>query len=107
MMIVGGVYHAIVGIAALFNDKAYVGTPPYIHEFDLTSWAWALLLLGILVAEGVPVLQGQAWGRATGIGVAVLNLIANFLGSRHLRPRGLSRARAQNTPGPAPGVPAR
>jgi len=80
MMIAAGVYHAFIGIAALFNDTIYVTTPGYIYQFDLTGWGWAHLLLGVLVAvAGGAVLQGQTWGRMTGIALAVISMIANFL----------------------------
>jgi hypothetical protein len=80
IMLVAGVWHALAGIAALVHDDVYVATPQYIYSFDLTGWGWAHLLLGILIAgAGVAVLQGQTWGRAVGIVLASLSLIANFL----------------------------
>lgn len=80
LMVVGGIYHALVGLSAIFNDKVYVSTVQYIYQFDLTGWGWTHLLLGILVAAaGVAVVQGQTWGRVVGIVLAVLSLIANFL----------------------------
>jgi hypothetical protein len=80
LMIIVGVFHALVGIAALVDDKIYVTTPNYIYSLDIAAWGWLHLLLGILVAVvGIAVLQGQAWGRVVGIGLAALSLIANFL----------------------------
>lgn len=80
MMVVGGIFHALAGIAALFNDTVFVSTPEYTYQFDLTGWGWIHLIVGGLVAAaGIAVVQGQTWGRVVGIGVAVLSLIANFL----------------------------
>jgi hypothetical protein len=80
LMIVVGVWHVLVGIAALVKDTVYVSTPNYLYSFDLTGWGWTYLLLGILVgAAGVAVVRGQIWGRAVGIGLAALSLVANFL----------------------------
>lgn len=80
LMVVVGVFHALVGIAALVDDKIYVTTPNYIYSADIAMWGWLHLLLGILVAVvGIAVLQGQAWGRVVGIGLAALSLVANFL----------------------------
>ena len=80
MMIVAGIFAVFEGIAALFNDKVYVNTPQYIYAFDLTAWGWIHLLLGVLVGlAGVAVIRGQAWGRFTGIALAGLSLIANFM----------------------------
>jgi hypothetical protein len=80
MLIVGGVYHGLIGVAALFRDQVYVVTPGYVYEFDLTGWGWTHLVLGaVLAVTGVAVGRGRTWGRMTGIGLAVLSLVANFL----------------------------
>lgn len=79
LMIVGGVWGVLAGLAAILNDEVYVTTPQYVYSFDLTSWGWIHLILGALVAvAGVSVLQGTTWARAVGIGLASLSLLANF-----------------------------
>jgi hypothetical protein len=80
LMMVAGIWHALAGIAALFQDTVYVSTPEYLYAFDLTAWGWIHLLMGILVLlAGVGVARGQTWARAVGIVLACLSLIANFL----------------------------
>jgi len=80
LMVIVGVFHALVGIAALVDDKIYVTTPNYIYSADIAMWGWLHLLLGILVAVvGIAVLGGQHWGRVVGIGLAALSLVVNFL----------------------------
>ena len=80
LMLIIGCWQAISGFAALVKDEVYVVTPAYIYSFDLTAWGWVHLLLGALIAvAGFAVLKGQTWGRVTGIVVASLNMIANFL----------------------------
>jgi hypothetical protein len=80
MMIIAGVNQVLLGISALLNDNVYVRTPNYVYNLDLTAWGWIHLLFGILlIATGFGVLTRQAWGRALGIGLVSLNLIANFL----------------------------
>jgi hypothetical protein len=80
LMIVGGIWHALAGIAALLNDNLYISTPDYLYSFDLTGWGWAHLVLGVLVAAaGGAVLKGLTWGRVVGIAIVVLSLVANFL----------------------------
>ena len=84
MMMIGGVSHALTGIAALVHDDTYVTTPEYIYSFDLTGWGWAQLLLGILVASaGFAIIRGQTWARFVGIALACLSLIASFLFMPH------------------------
>ena len=111
MMMIGGVWHALAGIAALVHDDLYVTTPEYRYSFDLTGGGWVQLLLGILVAgAGFAIVKGHTWARIVGIALACLSLIASFLfmphyplwslsiialdvfrhlGARHLPPRGL------------------
>ena len=70
----------VTGIAALLNDKIYVSTPEYLYAYDLTTWGWIHLLLGVLIGlAGLAVLRGQTWGRFTGMVMAGLSLVANFL----------------------------
>jgi hypothetical protein len=80
LMVISGVWHVLVGIAALVRDVVFVVAPQYIYTVDLTAWGWLYLLLGILVAAaGVAVFSGQVWARVIGIGLAGLSLLANFV----------------------------
>jgi len=79
-MIIDGVFGVLTGITALLNDKIYVTTPGYVYAYDLTTWGWIHLLLGVLIGfAGVAVLRGQTWGRVTGMVMAGVSLIANFM----------------------------
>ena len=80
LMITAGVFGALQGIVALFRNEVYVVGPEYVFAFDLTTWGWAHLVVGILLAAaGAALLTGRTWGRAVGIGIAVLSMLANFL----------------------------
>jgi hypothetical protein len=49
-------------------------------QFDITTWGWIHLILGIVVAlAGVGLLAGRSWARVVGITLAVLSAIANFM----------------------------
>ena len=50
LMIMVGVFHAIQGLVALFNDEFCVLGQEYIFQFDVTAWGWIHLLLGVVVA---------------------------------------------------------
>lgn len=79
LMIVGGIFHAIIGLVGLAGNPLFVTTPNYIFKFDLTSWGWAHLLVGIIVAAaGFAVFSGAVWARTVGVIVAAISLIANF-----------------------------
>lgn len=80
LMIMSGVFNAVQGLVALFQNEVYVATPRYVFAFDLTSWGWIHLVLGlVLLAAGLGVLSGRMWGRVVGIAVAALGMLANFL----------------------------
>src|SRR4029077_7507420 len=67
------------GLVALINDTFYVAGEEWVFEFDVTTWGWIHLLLGILVAAaGVFVLVGQVWARTVGVIVATFSAVVNF-----------------------------
>jgi hypothetical protein len=80
LMLVIGIMDVLQGIAAIAEDDVYTRVGDYVFKFDLTSWGWIHLVLGILVAAaGAGILKGSEWGRVGGITLASLNVIAQFL----------------------------
>jgi hypothetical protein len=80
MMIMVGVFQALQGLVAIFENEFYVATRNYTFQFDATSWGWIHLLLGLLVAfAGYGLLSGKTWARVVALTLAVLSAIANFL----------------------------
>jgi hypothetical protein len=80
MMILVGIFQGVAGLVALVNDNFYLATREYVFQFDLTTWGWTHLILGIVVAlAGVGLLAGRIWARVVGISLAALSAIANFL----------------------------
>ena len=80
MMIMVGVFQAIQGLVAIFENEFYVATRNYLFQFDATTWGWIHLLLGLLVAfAGWGLLSGRTWARTVAIILAVLSALANFL----------------------------
>ena len=78
-MIITGVFNAMEGVVALARNEVYVATPRYLFAFDLTTWGWIQVILGIVVVvAGVGVITGQLWGRVVGITIAALTMLANF-----------------------------
>ena len=79
MMIITGLFNTMEGVVALARNEVYAITPRYIFAFDLTTWGWIQIILGIIVlAAGVGVITGQLWGRVVGITIATLTMLANF-----------------------------
>jgi hypothetical protein len=80
MMLVIGIFQIVVGLTALFERTFYVLADNYIFGFNVNTWGWIHLALGVLVAiGGGAVLAGQLWGRVLGIVLASLSAVANFL----------------------------
>jgi uncharacterized membrane protein len=76
MMILVGVFQGLAGLVALVNDNFYLATREYLFQFDVTTWGWIHLILGIVVAlAGVGLLAGRSWARVVGITLAVLSAL--------------------------------
>lgn len=79
MMILSGIWWIIAGIAAIANDNLFVLTEDYIFKFDLTTWGWIHLLVGILVVfAGFALFSGKVWARTVGVIIAVLAGLVAF-----------------------------
>ncbi|GAA3630125.1 DUF7144 family membrane protein [Microlunatus ginsengisoli] len=80
ILIVGGGFQAFEALAAIVHDKYLVVLPNYIYAFDLTTWGWIHLILGLaLVLVGICLLMGQGWAHIAGIVLAGLSAIVNFM----------------------------
>jgi len=80
MMIMVGVFQALQGLIAIFENEFYVATRNYLFQFDATTWGWIHLILGLIVAfAGWGLLSGRTWARVVALTLAVLSAIANFL----------------------------
>jgi hypothetical protein len=79
MMIMIGVFQAIAGLVAIFENEFYVATRNYLFQFDATTWGWIHLIAGVVIAfAGWGLMSGRTWARVVGITLAVLSAIANF-----------------------------
>ena len=74
-----GVFQAIAGLVAIFDDDFYVVTRNYTFDLDVSAWGWIHLIIGILlviVAYGLFV--RSTWAGVTAIVLASLSAVANF-----------------------------
>jgi hypothetical protein len=79
MLILGGGFESLQAIAAIVNDQYIVVLPNYVYAFDLTTWGWIHLIIGLaLIAIGISLLLGQGWARVAGIVVAAVAALINF-----------------------------
>jgi hypothetical protein len=74
-----GVFQFLQGLAGVLDDKVFVSTPDYVVSFDLTTWGWIHIVIGIVAAlVGGAILADQSWGYALGIVVAVVSALGSF-----------------------------
>ncbi|MFJ2262916.1 hypothetical protein ACIOKD_32190 [Streptomyces sp. NPDC087844] len=80
MLMIAGVLDILRGIMAIAEDDLFVNTANYVFEFDLTSWGWIHLALGVAaVIVSIGLFQASTWARVAGMVIAGLVIIANFL----------------------------
>ncbi|MFI6655450.1 hypothetical protein ACIBL8_08055 [Streptomyces sp. NPDC050523] len=80
MLTIVGLLGVFRGIMAIAKDDVFVNTPNYVFQFDLTSWGWIHLVLGV-IAVGVSfgLFTAATWARVSGVAIAGLIIIGNFL----------------------------
>lgn len=80
LMVMNGIMAVLQGIAALSKDDVYATVDDYVYKINLTGWGWILLVLGVVAAlAGLGVLKGATWARLTGILLASLSMIVQFM----------------------------
>lgn len=79
MLLMGGIFQVIAGLAGIIEDEFYAVTPNYIFEFDATTWGWIHLIWGvILILSGVGIFTGNLAARLVGVVVAAIAGIMGF-----------------------------
>jgi hypothetical protein len=80
LMIMTGIMQAIQGLVALVDDTFFVVGKEYMFKFDVTSWGWAHLIFGVVVAlAGFALLTGATWARVVVIILASVAIVVNFV----------------------------
>ena len=80
IMVTVGLIQFFQGLAAVLENEMFVVGVQYVYKFDLTTWGWIHLILGILVAAvGLALFTGAGWARVSAIVVAAVSILANFL----------------------------
>ena len=80
MLLLGGVFAVIAGLAALFKDTVvYHSATNTVWVLDYTTWGWVHVVLGFMtiVASG-SLLRGGLYGRIFAVVVALLSAFANM-----------------------------
>ena len=79
MMTLIGVFQALSGLVAIFNDEFYVVAQNYTFDLDVTVWGWIHLLIGLaILATGLGLFARRPWAGVAAIMLCMLSAISNF-----------------------------
>jgi hypothetical protein len=79
IMLLVGIFEAIAGLAAIFDDQFYVVTRNYAFDLDVTAWGWLHLIVGALVAfAGYSLFTRKVWAATVAVFLAMLSAVVNF-----------------------------
>ncbi|MFI2780633.1 DUF7144 family membrane protein [Streptomyces sp. ALB3] len=79
-LIISGVLSILQGITGIARDRLYGVPRQYEYRFDLTTWGWIHLIVGVaLVIVGFGVLRTLSWGRSAGMTIAAISLVTQFM----------------------------
>lgn len=79
LLLLEGFFQIIAGLVALLNDEFYTVVKDTLVVFDVTTWGWIHLILGLaIVAVGTSIFSGHLWARVVAIILVTLNILAQF-----------------------------
>ncbi|KOT96780.1 MULTISPECIES: DUF7144 family membrane protein [Streptomyces] len=80
LLLLSGALTILQGIAAIAENDVYAHIGAYVYKMNLTGWGIVHVVLGALVlVTGYGLLRDMTWARITGIVLASLSLVAQFL----------------------------
>lgn len=79
-MVISGLWSFFEGLAAIVRGGFFVTLPNYTYNISTAGWGWMHLILGIVVfLAGLCLFADMAWARVTGIILATVSAVLNFL----------------------------
>ena len=84
LLVIVGAIDFFEGLIAVIRKQYYVLTPSQIIIFDVKTWGWITMLLGVIIfLVGLGLAGGASWARWTAIVVIGFNLVEQlgWLGS--------------------------
>lgn len=80
IMIVVGMFQAVMGLVAIFNPDYYVVAGEYLFALDVALWGWIHLAWGVFLAlTAAALLSGATWARIVGVVLAGFSALEAFL----------------------------
>jgi hypothetical protein len=84
LLVIVGAIDFFEGLIAAIRKQYYVLTPNQVIVFDVKTWGWITMILGIIIVlVGLSAASGAGWARWTGIVLLTINLFEQlgWLGS--------------------------
>ena len=79
LLFVAGFFHFVAGLVAVAEEEFYVVGTKWVFQFDVTSWGWIHMVLGVLLfLAGLGVLIGNVVARTVAVILAGVSAVANF-----------------------------
>ena len=79
VLILIGFFQAVAGLVAIVDDQFYVVGQEYVFQFDVTTWGWIHLIVGLIVLlSGFGVFTGNVLARTVGVIVAGVSALVAF-----------------------------
>jgi len=79
VMILLGIWWIFAGIAGIAKDDVFVVSTKYVFKFNVTTWGWIHLILGIVVVlAGLALFRGAVWARLVGVVIAGVSALIGF-----------------------------
>jgi hypothetical protein len=80
LLVTVGLLQLLQGISAVAEDELFVVGVEYAYKFDLTTWGWIHIVLGVLmILVGIGLFTGASWARICAVIIAALSILGNFL----------------------------
>lgn len=80
VLIMVGFFQAVAGLVAIIDDEFYVVGREYVFQFDVTTWGWIHLIVGVVVLlSGFGIFSGNVAARTVGVIIAAISALAAFL----------------------------
>lgn len=80
VLIMVGFFQAVAGLVAIIDDEFYVVGREYVFQFDVTTWGWIHLIVGVVVLlSGFGIFSGNVAARTVGVIIAAISALTAFL----------------------------
>jgi hypothetical protein len=84
LLIVAALLDILQGASAIANDDLYSQGNEYLYRFNMTTWGWIHVVLGVIaIAIAIGILRRAGWGQVGGMIVAGLGILTNFAALPH------------------------